>query len=105
MSKTRTARPPLTKLAPPSTQGAWLARPGVLANLCELAAKKLAVVVAPTGSGKSTLLAQAYVALAAQGMEMCWLSLDAADNSPQRFVAHLIAALQRARPRVGSDAL
>ncbi len=61
--------------------------------------------MAPTGSGKSTLMAQAYVALAARGMEVCWLSLDATDNTPQRFVANLIAALQRSRPRLGADAL
>jgi LuxR family maltose regulon positive regulatory protein len=99
------AAPPLTKLAPPSSHSTLLARPGVLAAVCTLAEKKLAVVIAPTGSGKSTLLAQAYVALAAQGMEVCWLSLDASDNTPQRFVANLVAALQRARPGVGAEAL
>jgi LuxR family maltose regulon positive regulatory protein len=99
------AAPPLTKLAPPSSHSTLLARPGVLAAVCTLAEKKLAVVIAPTGSGKSTLLGQAYVALAAQGMEVCWLSLDASDNTPQRFVANLVAALQRARPGVGAEAL
>ena len=103
--KKRGAAPPVTKLAPPSSHSRLLARPGVLAAICTLAEKKLAVVIAPTGSGKSTLLAQAYVALAAQGMEVCWLSLDASDNIQQRFVANLIAALQRARPQVGAEAL
>jgi len=105
MTKKRSASPPLTKLAPPSSQTRLLARPGVLAAVCTLADKKLAAVIAPTGSGKSTLLAQAYVALAAQGMEVCWLSLDATDNTPQRFVANLIAALQRLRPQAGMEAL
>jgi len=103
--KKRGTAPPLTKLAPPSSHSRLLARPGVLASVCTLAEKKLAVVIAPTGSGKSTLLAQAYVALAAQGMEVCWLSLDASDNIQQRFVANLMAALQRARPQVGAEAL
>ena len=105
MARKRSASPPLTKLAPPTSQSRLLARPGVLAAVCALAEKKLAVVIAPTGSGKSTLLAQAYVALAVQGMEVCWLSLDATDNTPQRCIANLIAALQRSRPRLGADAL
>ena len=105
MANPAATTPPLTKLAPPSSESQWLARPDVLASVCALSGRKVAVVTAPTGSGKSTLLAQAYVALAAQGLEVCWLSLDASDNHPQRFIAHLIAALQRARTGVGGEAL
>jgi LuxR family maltose regulon positive regulatory protein len=105
MTKRPNPAPPLTKLAPPSSESALLARPDVLSTLCGIASRKLAVVTAPTGSGKSTLLAQAYVALAAQGMDVCWLSLDASDNTAQRFVAHLIATLQSARAGLGADGL
>src|SRR5487761_1999735 len=65
---------------------------------------KLALVTAPSGSGKSTLMSQGYVALVAQGMDVCWLSLDASDNDVQRFCSSLIAAVQRARPAAGSEA-
>ena len=104
MAKRRLPTPPLTKLAPPSSEALPLARPKVLAELCKLRANKLALVTAPSGSGKSTLMAQGYLALAAQGMDVCWLSLDASDNGVQRFCASLIAAVQRARPAVGGDA-
>ena len=105
MAKRLNPTPPLTKLAPPSSDATLLARPDVLSALCGVASRKLAVVTAPTGSGKSTLLAQAYVALAAQGLDVCWLSLDASDNAAQRFVAHLIATLQSARAGLGVDGL
>ena len=104
MSKRRLPTPPLTKPAPPSSEALLLARPAVLAAFCSLRAGKLALVTAPSGSGKSTLMSQGYLALAAQGMDVCWLSLDASDNDVQRFCASLIAAVQRARPAAGGDA-
>ena len=104
MDKRRLPTPPLTKLLPPSSEARLLARPDVLAEFCRLRAVKLALVTAPSASGKSTLMSQGYVALAAQGMEVCWLSLDASDNDLQRFCTGLIAAVQRARPKAGGDA-
>ena len=102
--KRRLPTPPLTKLVPPSSEALLLARPGVLARFCGLRAGKLALITAPSGSGKSTLMAQGYLALAAQGMDVCWLSLDASDNDVQRFCSSLIAAVQRARPAAGGEA-
>ena len=104
MVKRRLPTPPLTKLVPPSSEALLLARPEVLAAFCNLRANKLALVTAPSGSGKSTLMSQGYLALAAQGMDVCWLSLDASDNDVQRFCSSLIAAVQRARPTAGGDA-
>ncbi len=105
MTRKRPANPPVTKLTPPSSESSALPRPHVLARLSELATKKLAVVTAPTGSGKSTLLAQAFVDLASRGCDACWLSLDATDNEPRRFFANLVAAIRRARPHAGTNAL
>ena len=104
MAKRRLPTPPLTKLVPPSSEALLLARPEVLAGFCNLRSNKLALVTAPSGSGKSTLMSQGYLALAAQGMDVCWLSLDASDNDVQRFCANLIAAVQRARPAAGGEA-
>jgi len=104
MVKRRLPTPPLTKLAPPSSNALLLARPEVLAVFCTLREHKLALVTAPSGSGKSTLMAQGYLALAAQSMDVCWLSLDTSDNDLQRFCASLIAAVQRVRPAAGGDA-
>lgn len=104
MVKRRLPAPPLTKLVPPSSEALLLARPEVLARFCNLRTNKLALVTAPSGSGKSTLMSQGYLALAGQGMDVCWLSLDASDNDVQRFCSSLIAAVQRARPTAGDDA-
>lgn len=78
-----------------------MARPEVLASLCRVRESKLALLTAPTGSGKSTLLAETYAALAADGLGVCWLSLDAADNLITRFLVNLIHALRRVQPPLG----
>ncbi|MBV9691124.1 MAG: hypothetical protein JO202_15610 [Ktedonobacteraceae bacterium] len=50
--------------------------------------------------GKTTLLAQW---LAQDGPPVAWLSLDAQDNDPSRFLSYVIAALQRLDPRIGTS--
>lgn len=37
-----------------------------------------------------------------QHFSTAWLSLDAADSEPTRFLAYLIAALQAVAPRLGA---
>jgi LuxR family maltose regulon positive regulatory protein len=37
------------------------------------------------------------------GRPVAWLSLDAADADPTRFLAHLVAALQTVAPTIGTD--
>jgi len=60
------------------------------------------VVVAPAGYGKSTQLTRWYAQLLAQGVPCAWLSFDEQDDDPSRFTRHLMAALQRADPRIGA---
>lgn len=55
---------------------------------------------APAGYGKSTLMAQWYAHLVDRGVPYGWLSLED-DNDKTRFMRHLIAALQKAEPRIG----
>src|SRR6266581_3822770 len=62
----------------------------------------LTLVSAPAGFGKTTLLAQW---LAESGLPVAWLSLEAEDNDPTRFLAYLIAALQTLDPHLGAVAL
>lgn len=59
---------------------------------------RLVLVSAPPGFGKTTLLGQ-WVAERSQDEQtrVAWLSLDAGDNDPRRFLAHLLAALEAAR--------
>jgi LuxR family transcriptional regulator, maltose regulon positive regulatory protein len=61
------------------------------------------VVVAPAGYGKSTQLTRWYAQLVAQGVPCAWLSFDEDDDDQSRFTRHLMAALKRADPRIGTS--
>lgn len=58
---------------------------------------RLVLVSAPPGFGKTTLLSQ-WVTERSDGNQtrVAWLALDAGDNEPRRFLAHLLAALEAA---------
>jgi LuxR family maltose regulon positive regulatory protein len=61
--------------------------------------RPLTVISAPAGSGKTTLLS----AWAREtGRAVAWLSLDAGDNDPVRFLSYLTAALGHAEPGLGT---
>jgi LuxR family maltose regulon positive regulatory protein len=65
-------------------------------------AHALTLVSGPAGFGKTTLLAQG---VAESGLAVAWLSLEAEDNDPSRFLSYLIAALQTLDGQVGTTAL
>jgi LuxR family transcriptional regulator, maltose regulon positive regulatory protein len=80
-----------TKLyLPPPRAGAVL-RPRLLEQLNEGLHRKLTLISAPAGFGKTTLVSE-WVATC--GRPTAWLSLDANDNDPTRFLTYFIAALQ-----------
>jgi len=112
-----------TKLHPPQLHGDLLARPRLLAALRQaIAAYRVTLLSAPAGYGKTTLLAQVISDLRFQISDLssrhtqaaicnlkfaipaAWLSLDADDNDPTRFLSGLIAALQQLNPACGSIA-
>jgi LuxR family transcriptional regulator, maltose regulon positive regulatory protein len=73
-------------------------------------ARKLTLIAAPAGFGKTTVMADFVAWLQACDAQLpstvhklasSWLSLDAADNDPARFLRYLIGALQNALPDVG----
>ncbi len=64
--------------------------------------RALTLISAPAGFGKTTLLAQW---LAQSGLPVAWLSLEAEDNDPTRFLFYLIAALQTLDAQLGATAL
>jgi LuxR family maltose regulon positive regulatory protein len=81
-----------TKLYIPPIQPALVPRPRLVKRLNEGLHRRLTLLSAPAGSGKTTLLAE-WVA----GCErpVGWLSLDEGDNDLARWLAYLVAALQR----------
>jgi LuxR family maltose regulon positive regulatory protein len=81
--------------------GPWLLpRPGLVARLNEglHLDRRLTLVSAPAGFGKTTLVAQWVRQLAAteNPPRIAWLSLDSGEGDVARFLAYVIAALQRA---------
>ncbi|MEV5412925.1 LuxR C-terminal-related transcriptional regulator [Thermopolyspora sp. NPDC052614] len=63
---------------------------------------------APAGFGKTTLLSQWLsqwrTVQHSEPRRVAWLSLEAEDNDPRRFLANLLAAIQTTAPQVGVDA-
>jgi LuxR family maltose regulon positive regulatory protein len=87
-----------TKIVIPALRPDILRRGRLLALFDDLLEKKLFIIVAPAGYGKTSLL----VNFARQSaMPVCWLSLDALDQYPQRFFTYLIAALAERFPNFG----
>lgn len=92
----------LTRLRPPMQRRRLVSRPALTRRLEAGLGGKLTLVSAPAGSGKTTLLVEWT---GHTELPVAWLSLDAADNDPARFLAYLIAALQGIRPEIGETAL
>ncbi|MEJ2209844.1 MAG: AAA family ATPase, partial [Anaerolineae bacterium] len=63
--------------------------------------RRMTLVSAPAGFGKTTLLSHW---LHQTDRPVTWLSLDEGDNDLARFLAYLIAALQRIDPDIGPSA-
>ena len=104
LAQQRTPLHPLlaTKLHVPRPRTHLVLRSHLIERLQQGVARPLTLVSAPAGFGKTTLLAQW---LAQSGRSAAWLSLEAEDNDPTRFLAYLIAALQTLDPHLGTTAL
>lgn len=88
-----------TKLYIPPPRPNVVLRPRLIAGLNAGLHRKLTLIAAPAGFGKTTLLS-AWVAGCAR--PTAWVSLDAGDSDPARFLAYLVAALQTVAPTIGA---
>ena len=91
-----------TKLYIPPVRPTLVARPRLIACLAEGLSRPLTLISAPAGFGKTTLVSEW---VAGCGQPVAWLSLDAGDNDPARFLAYLVAALQTLFAGIGAGVL
>jgi len=94
-----------SKLVPPQLAPGLLARPQLSTLLHTGLHKRLVGVAAAAGYGKTTALAQFVSQTEPLGITTAWLSLDAEDNDPLRFMRYLAAALHHADASLGRGAL
>jgi LuxR family maltose regulon positive regulatory protein len=89
-----------TKLHRPSPPPKRVHRPHLIQRLNEGLdfGHQVTLVSAPAGFGKTTCIAEWIDTL---DCAVAWLSLDAADDDPGRFLAYLVAALQRVDATLG----
>lgn len=93
------------KLRPPSMGPRYLPRPRLSDKVENSGSFRLALISAPAGSGKTTMLSEWYLALQERQVATAWLSLDAYDNEPRRFLVHLVSSIHAARSDIGKEAL
>ena len=91
-----------TKLHVPRPRPHLVPRAHLIERLQQGVSSPLTLVSAPAGYGKTTLLAQWFMQ---SGLPVAWLSLEAEDNDPTRFLSYLIAALQTIDAQLGTTAL
>src|SRR5262249_20849112 len=94
----------VTKLTIPPPRADLVSRPRLVDQLAQGLTGKLTLISAPAGYGKTTLIASGLRELAKRAQpvpRVAWLSLEGDDDTPLRFIAYLIAALQTIDPRIG----
>lgn len=91
-----------SKLKIPPLRTRVVARPDLLEKLEQGLSSKVILVSAPAGFGKTTLILQWLEQFPTPPL---WLSLEEADDNPQRFFMYWLTALQSAEPRIGNDLL
>jgi LuxR family transcriptional regulator, maltose regulon positive regulatory protein len=104
-----------TKLYIPPPRSKIVLRPRLIERLNEGLQRtaSVALISASAGFGKTTLISEWVATLTpgpsasgrGAGLRVAWLSLDAGDNDPARFLVYLVAALQTIAPKMGDRVL
>nr|MDJ0757022.1 AAA family ATPase [Ardenticatenaceae bacterium] len=90
-----------TKLFIPTPRPRLVERPQLITRLNEGLNGRLTLISAPAGFGKTTLIAAWLNQIE---IPAAWLTLDGEDDTPQRFISYVIAALQQVDPAIGAAA-
>jgi LuxR family maltose regulon positive regulatory protein len=91
-----------TKLYIPSAPSKRVRRNRLITLLDDYVERELTLVSAPAGYGKTTLLAEWATFTE---LPIAWVSLDTADNDPNRFFIYIAEALNSVYPGAGGHAL
>ena len=91
-----------TKLYIPPPSPNVVLRPRLITRLNAGLHRKLTLISAPAGFGKTTLVSEW---LASCHRPAAWLSLDAGDTDPIRFLTYFVAALQTIATNIGDGML
>jgi LuxR family transcriptional regulator, maltose regulon positive regulatory protein len=91
-----------TKFFIPPSRPKAVPRSRLIARLNEGLHRKLTLISAPAGFGKTSLVSEW---VAGCGRPSAWLSLDAGDSDPARFLAYLVTALRTVAPSIGEGLL
>ncbi len=91
-----------TKLFVPRPQPEAVLRPRLNERLNAGLCRKLTLISAPAGFGKTTLVGEWA---ARHELPVAWLSPDAGDNDPTRFLMYFVAAVQTIASAIGAGLL
>lgn len=91
-----------TKLFAPALRPESILRPRMSEIFKDGLHRRMTLVCAPAGFGKSSLISEC---IAEVERDVAWLSLDAMDSDPDRFLSYLIASLQTISANIGDAIL
>jgi len=94
-----------TKLMVPRVDVAMIERPRLFNLIGGAESARLTVITAPAGYGKTSFAAAWMARIRAAGHRVAWLTIDAEDDEPARFLHYVVQALLRATDDIDPSAV